>query len=51
LKLLNSGVTGNTLSGSPGIALQGGGLFIENNPLTLTNSLLANNSPGQCFGC
>jgi hypothetical protein len=51
LKLLNSGVTGNALNGSPGIALQGGGLYIENKPLTLTNSFIANNSPDQCFGC
>jgi hypothetical protein len=51
LKLLNSGVTGNALSGSPGIALLGGGLYVENEPLTLTNSFIANNSPGQCFGC
>jgi hypothetical protein len=51
LKLLNTGVTGNALSGSPGIALQGGGLFIQNNPLTLHHSGIANNSPDQCFGC
>jgi hypothetical protein len=51
LKLLNTGVTGNVLSGSPGIALQGGGLFIQNQPLTLTKSVIANNSPDQCFGC
>jgi len=51
LKLLNSGVTGNALSGSPGNALQGGGLYIENKPLTLTNSFIASNSPDQCFGC
>jgi hypothetical protein len=51
LKLLNSGVTGNALSGSPGIALQGGGLYIDNKPLTMTHSFIANNSPDQCFGC
>jgi hypothetical protein len=51
LKLLNTGVTGNALSGSPGIALQGGGLYIQNQPLTLTHSVIANNSPDQCFGC
>jgi hypothetical protein len=51
LKLVNSGVTGNALSASPGIALQGGGLYIENKPLTLTHSFIANNSPDQCFGC
>jgi hypothetical protein len=51
LTLLNSGVTRNALSGSPGIALQGGGLYIQNKPLTLTHSVIANNSPDQCFGC
>jgi hypothetical protein len=51
LTLLNSGVTGNALSASPGIALQGGGLYIESGPLTLTHSFIANNSPDQCFGC
>jgi hypothetical protein len=51
LKLLNTSVTGNALSGSPGIALQGGGLFIQNKPLRLTHSAIANNSPDQCFGC
>jgi hypothetical protein len=51
LKLVNSGVTGNALSGGPGIALQGGGLYVENMPLTFTHSFIANNSPDQCFGC
>jgi hypothetical protein len=51
LKLLNTDVTGNLLSGGPGIALQGGGLFIQNKPLTLIHSAIANNSPDQCFGC
>jgi hypothetical protein len=51
LTLLNSGVTGNALSGSPGIALQGGGLYIQNQPLTLTHSVIAGNSPDQCYGC
>jgi transposase len=41
----------NFLSGSTGIALQGGGLFIQNKPLTLTHSVIANNSPDQWFGC
>jgi hypothetical protein len=51
LKLLNSGVTGNALSGSSGMALQGGGLFIDNEPLALTHSFIAGNAPDQCFGC
>ena len=51
LTLVNSSLTGNALSGSPGIVRQGGGLYVENEPLTLTNSFIANNSPDQCFGC
>ena len=51
LTLLNSSVTGNALSGTLGIALQGGGLYIENTPLTRTHSFIADNSPDQCFGC
>jgi hypothetical protein len=51
LNIVNSGVIGNALSGSPGIAFQGGGLYIESNPLTSTNSFIASNSPDQCFGC
>jgi hypothetical protein len=48
---VNSGITGNALSGSPGITLQGGGLYIDDKPLTLKNSVIAGNTPDQCFGC
>jgi len=51
LALQNSNLIGNVLSGSTGISLHGGGLYIESNPLTLINSLIANNLPDQCFGC
>lgn len=51
LVLMTSSVTGNVLSGTAGIALQGGGLYIQNQPLTLTHSVIAGNSPDQCFGC
>jgi hypothetical protein len=51
LTLVNSGVTGNALSGSAAITLQGGGLYIQNQPLTLTHSVIADNSPDQCYGC
>jgi hypothetical protein len=43
-------VTGNSLSGSPGITVQGGGLFTTL-PVTLTHSVIAGNTPDQCFGC
>jgi hypothetical protein len=51
LALVNSDLTGNVLSGSFGITLQGGGLYIQNKPFTSTNSSIAGNSPDQCFGC
>jgi hypothetical protein len=51
LTLINTGVTRNELEGSAGVALQSGGLYIQNQPLTLTNSVIAKNSPDQCFGC
>jgi hypothetical protein len=50
LTLINSSVTSNTLSGSAGISLLGGGID-STNPVFLTNSLITNNVPDQCFGC
>jgi hypothetical protein len=51
LTLVNSEVTGNALTGSAGVTRQGGGLYIQNQSLTLAHSVIANNSPDQCFGC
>jgi hypothetical protein len=51
LVLQNSKLTDNVLTGSSGVTLQGGGLYIQNEPLTSTNSVIANNVPDQCFGC
>jgi hypothetical protein len=51
LVLQNSSLTGNALTGSVSLILQGGGLYLENEPLTFANSVIANNSPDQCFGC
>jgi len=51
LTLVNSVVTGNALTGSAGITRQGGGLYIQNLPLTLTHSVIVGNSPDQCFDC
>lgn len=51
LVLVNSKVTGNSLSGSAGTTLQGGGLYVEGQPVTLTHGVIAGNSPDQCFGC
>jgi hypothetical protein len=51
LTLTNSTVTRNVLNGGADITSQGGGLYIANEPVTLTHSLIANNVPDQCFGC
>ena len=50
LTLENTLVTHNSITGSSGITLQGGGLFTTF-PVTLTHSLVAANAPDQCFGC
>ena len=50
LTLNDTALTRNSLTGSPGITVQGGGLFTTF-PVTLSHSLIALNSPGQCFGC
>jgi hypothetical protein len=51
LTLQNSTVTANTLSRSAGILLQGGGIYLQDEPITLTNSVITQNVPDQCFGC
>jgi hypothetical protein len=51
LTLLNSSVTGNTLAGSAGAPLQGAGLYIQSEQLTMTNSVITHNTPDQCIGC
>jgi hypothetical protein len=50
LALVDSAITRNTLTASPGITVQGGGLFTLF-PLTQTNSVIARNVPDQCYGC
>jgi len=51
LVLQNSNITGNVLTGGAGITPKGGGLFIQSEPLTMTNSSITENIPDQCFGC
>ena len=51
LTLLGSAITGNGLSGSPGLSLQGGGLYLQGETLTLRQSEMAHNVPNDCFGC
>jgi hypothetical protein len=51
LALQDSSVTENTLTGSSGITLQGGGLFTPGFPITLTDTPIEHNAPDQCDGC
>ena len=52
ITLRNSRVTRNVASGSAGITVQGGGIYTTPDyPVVLTNSVLAGNSPDQCYGC
>jgi hypothetical protein len=50
LTLIDSAVTHNTLTASSGITVQGGGVF-NTGPVTLRDSVIAQNTPDQCFGC
>jgi hypothetical protein len=49
LTVRDSEISHNELSGSAGIALQGGGLFTTF-PVTLTHSTISGNVPDNCFG-
>jgi hypothetical protein len=50
LTLAHTAVTRNSVAGSKGIKVHGGGLFTTS-PVTLRQSLIARNRPDQCFGC
>jgi hypothetical protein len=50
LTLDDTAVLRNTLTGSSGIELSGGGLFTDQ-PVTLSNAQVARNAPDQCVGC
>jgi hypothetical protein len=50
LTLTDSLVAGNAVSGSPGLTVQGGGLF-TGFPVALLHSVVAKNTPDQCYGC
>jgi hypothetical protein len=50
LTLVDSVVNANRLSGSPGLPLQGGGVYSPNG-LTRVHSVIAGNKPDDCFGC
>jgi hypothetical protein len=49
LALNDTTVTRNSLADSPGITVRGAGLFTEF-PVTLSRSLIALDTPDQCFG-
>jgi hypothetical protein len=51
LSLRDSRITNNVLSGSAGIALSGGGIYTVGFPVTLTNTVVAHNTPDDCEGC
>jgi hypothetical protein len=51
LVLENTIVTHNALNASPGLGVQGAGLYTPGFPVALTNSVIARNAPDQCFGC
>jgi hypothetical protein len=52
LTLTRTTVTRNTLTGSKGITVQGGGLFtMAPATITLIHSRITLNVPDQCFGC
>jgi hypothetical protein len=51
LLLDHTTVIGNALSASPGLSVQGGGLYTAGFPVSQAHSLIAHNAPDQCFGC
>jgi len=52
LTLQHTTVTRNSMAGSHGVTVQGGGLFsAKPATVTLKDSLIAGNTPGQCTGC
>lgn len=50
LTLTNSVVNANRLSGSPGLVVQGGGVFNQG-AVDRTQTVIAGNKPDDCFGC
>ena len=50
LLVQDSAITGNVVTGSPGVNVAGGGIFTTS-PITLAHSLVAGNRPNQCTGC
>ena len=52
ITLVSSAVTHNSVTGSPGLTLRGGGIFTTpQHPVTARSTTISGNSPDQCFGC
>jgi hypothetical protein len=51
LTLQDTAVTGNSLTGSPGVTLEGAGIYTVGFPTTLTDTIVSSNVPDQCDGC
>ncbi|MDX6568633.1 MAG: hypothetical protein QOH15_1211 [Gaiellales bacterium] len=51
LVLDDTTVSRNALSASPGLAVEGGGIFTSGFPTTLVDSQIEHNTPDQCVGC
>jgi hypothetical protein len=51
LVLSGSTVSGNTLTASGSITVEGGGLFVQDQPVTLIHTEIEGNAPDQCVGC
>ncbi|HET6875198.1 MAG TPA: hypothetical protein VFH70_10485 [Acidimicrobiales bacterium] len=51
LVLRNNSITDNVLTGSPGTALLGGGVYVNGENLTASGNRIARNQPDQCIGC
>ena len=51
LSLVRTDVSHNTLSGSAAIVKQGAGIFTPGFAPVLADSVVAHNTPDECFGC
>ena len=51
LTLRGSTVTDNSVTGGPGVVVQGGGLYTKGFRVTRERTVIAGNTPDQCLGC
>lgn len=51
LTLDHARITRNRLFGTPGVAVQGGGLYTPGFQVSAIDTLIDRNRPDQCFGC